>query len=182
MQVSHSSRSGRAVARRAALDDVGDVNVGPLQAHRLDHLVQQLPGAADEGFALLVFVGAGAFADEHQLSARVADAEHDLLAPVLVQLAAGAVFAKFFADDAQRGGGIVWHSRPRLCRVWLEWIDLEGINYGTNFAVCRPVLHTRGRSRHIGFATIEIVNAEFAIVIDAGGEGALLVRGEVCGH
>ena len=41
-----------------------------LQADRFDDLGQQLAGAADERLALLVFVGAGRLADEHQVGVR----------------------------------------------------------------------------------------------------------------
>ena len=43
---------GRAVARRAALHDVGDVHLLALQAHGGDHVVEQLTGASDERQAL----------------------------------------------------------------------------------------------------------------------------------
>ena len=62
------------------LQDVGDVNVFALVAHRLNDLRQQLPRATDERFALRVFVGSRRFTDEHQLGARVADAEDDVVA------------------------------------------------------------------------------------------------------
>ena len=62
-----------------------------MQPDRLDHLRQQLAGAADERDALDVFVRAGRLADEHQIGVGVADAEHDLLPAERVQLAARAV-------------------------------------------------------------------------------------------
>ena len=55
-----------AVARRPALDDVGDVDLVARQADRLDDPGQQLPGAADERLALPVLVLARRLADEHQ--------------------------------------------------------------------------------------------------------------------
>ena len=95
---------GVAVAGRPALEDVGDVDVLPRVAHRLDDLGEQLAGAADERLALDVFVGARRLADEHQIGARVADAVDDLLPPLRVQLAADAV-AEVVADRDQRRGG-----------------------------------------------------------------------------
>ena len=86
-----------AVPRRPALDHVGDVDLVAREAHRLDHLRQQLPGAADERNPLDVLVRAGRLADEHQVRVRIPDAEHDLLAPERVQLAARAV-ADVLAD------------------------------------------------------------------------------------
>jgi len=82
---------GRAVARGTALDHVRDVDFLARQSHRFDHVVEQLTGSAHKGFALRIFVGAGAFADEHQLGFRIAYPEDDLLAALLVQLASGAV-------------------------------------------------------------------------------------------
>ncbi len=80
-----------AVLRRAALDDVRDVDVLAREVDRFDDLRQQLAGAADERDALHVLVGARRLADEHQVRVGIADAEHDLLAPERVQLAARAV-------------------------------------------------------------------------------------------
>src|SRR5262249_10196633 len=54
---------GLAISWRAALDDVADVDVSPLEAHSFDHLCQEFSGASDEGQALRVFIGAWAFAD-----------------------------------------------------------------------------------------------------------------------
>ncbi len=58
---------GQAIFRRAALDDVADVYVFALQAHRFDHLRQQFSGAADKGKALGIFVAARPFAYENQV-------------------------------------------------------------------------------------------------------------------
>ena len=49
----------RAVIRRAALQDVADVNVFALQPAGDDDVVQELTCPADERFALGVFVGPG---------------------------------------------------------------------------------------------------------------------------
>ena len=96
----------RAVSRRTALDDVRNVNILTPQAHGLDHVIEQLPGAAHEGLALLVFVCARSFTNEHQLSFRVADPEDDLFASLFVQTAARAV-AKILANQTQRLAGSV---------------------------------------------------------------------------
>jgi hypothetical protein len=50
-----------------------------------------LSGTADERLALHVFVGAGCFADKHQIRVGMAHAEHDLAAAERVELAARAV-------------------------------------------------------------------------------------------
>jgi len=67
-QVSHSSRSGWRLPG-TAFDDVRDVYIFALHAHRLDHIVEQTGRAADERLTLRVFIGAGAFAHKHQLGA-----------------------------------------------------------------------------------------------------------------
>ena len=61
----HLERLGVAVARRPALDDVGDVDVATVEPDRLEQRRQQAPGGADEGFALAVLVLAGRLADGH---------------------------------------------------------------------------------------------------------------------
>jgi len=92
------------VAGRAALDDVCDVDIFATQAHGLDHIVEKLPSAAYEGFALGIFIRARGFADEHKLGSRIAYAEDDLFAALLVQAAAGAI-AQVFANGEQ---GLGW--------------------------------------------------------------------------
>jgi hypothetical protein len=92
------------VLRRAALDDVRDVDVIPLQIDRFDDLGQKLPGPPDKWNPLQVFVGAWRFADEHQIGIRVADAEHDLLPAERMKLAARAVRPYLQLDDRQGVG------------------------------------------------------------------------------
>src|SRR5262249_38090524 len=70
-----------AVVGRAALDDVADVDRAARDPEPLlDHLREQLAGAADEGQALLVLGLARALADEQELGVRVAVAEDDVRA------------------------------------------------------------------------------------------------------
>src|SRR5205807_8581200 len=95
----------RSIARRAALDDIGDVDFFAAQAHGFDHIGQQLPGAADERLALFIFISARSFANEHQIGSGIAYAENNLLASLFVQAAAGAV-ADVFANLAKRNDGI----------------------------------------------------------------------------
>src|SRR4051812_19251906 len=76
-----------AIARWTALQHVRDIHIVARQPHRLDHLRQQLTGAADKRYALLVFVRARGLADEHHVSVRIADTEDNLLAPERMQLA-----------------------------------------------------------------------------------------------
>ncbi len=76
---------GVAVARRTALEHIGDVNralgvVGAaVQTDGLQHGVEQLPRGADKGLALAVFFGAGRLADDHPTGLRGAAAEYGLV-------------------------------------------------------------------------------------------------------
>ena len=148
---------GVAVARRPALDDVGDVDVLAPQADGLDDLRQQLPGAADERLALDVFVGARRLAHEHQVGVRVADAEHDLLAPERVQLAAGAVGADVVADG-RRARRLTGRSRA-AARRGSRWAP--GSDHAA--AVGLQVGRSRARrARATAASAAEPVDAELA--------------------
>src|SRR6185503_12207161 len=74
----HFVRLGIAVARRSALDHVGDVHVLTSETDGFDDFRQQLPRPTDEWFALDIFVRAWRLADKHQFRVRVADAKDDL--------------------------------------------------------------------------------------------------------
>ncbi len=56
-----------AVVGGATLDDVADVHLAPREVDGRQQLFQELPCRADKGTALLVFMKAGGFADEHDL-------------------------------------------------------------------------------------------------------------------
>src|SRR5207249_1494665 len=71
-----------AVVRRAALEDVRDVDLGAPRADRRQQLVQELARRSHERASLLVFVVARSFADEHYLGGRGALAR-DRLRPCL---------------------------------------------------------------------------------------------------
>ena len=72
---------GRAVAGRAALHHVGDVDLAAaLAADRGEHAVQQLARLAHEGVALLVLLGARTLAHEEPRRRFGTDPEHGLLA------------------------------------------------------------------------------------------------------
>ena len=58
-------RRRRAVAGRAPIDGVGDVDMLLGEPDRRQHAVEQLPGAPDEGLAAEVFVAARRLADQH---------------------------------------------------------------------------------------------------------------------
>ena len=144
---------GRAVARRAALHDVGDVHLLALQSHGGDHVVEQLAGAPDERQPLLVFVSARAFADEHQLGMWIASAEDDLLAPQLRQLATLAVGTDVVGDDLQKRGAILGRGSRRFDR--LNCNDNVGIIGWHRVSALR------------NFAAIERTDAQFAIEVEA---------------
>src|ERR1051325_6085138 len=59
-------QSGLAIARRAAAINIANDHVLTLHAHRLDHLSEQLSGAADKRFALRIPAGARRLTDKHQ--------------------------------------------------------------------------------------------------------------------
>ena len=65
-------RRRRAIARRAPIDRVGDVDVVLGKPDRRQHAVEQLSGAADEGLALQVLVAARSLSDQHDAGRRAA--------------------------------------------------------------------------------------------------------------
>src|SRR5439155_14057354 len=69
-----------AVTRRATFQDVRHIDVRAGQADSRQQLVEQLAGRADEGNTLLVLVEARRLADEHEIGALIARAEHHLRA------------------------------------------------------------------------------------------------------
>src|SRR5205085_3549452 len=92
------------------LDDVGDVDLAPIDARVVERLVEKLPGRPDERLALQVLLVAGLLADEDDVRLRGALAE-DGLCPGLVERAGGAA-RRGFAElrqarplrDERRGG------------------------------------------------------------------------------
>ncbi len=98
-QVETSSSSGLRLSGGTALHDVTDVHVLPLQSHRLNHLGQQLPRAADKRNSLLVFIRAGSFANKNQPGLGISVSKHNLVS-AFMEFAAGA-FADVFANLQQ---------------------------------------------------------------------------------
>ena len=99
----HLVGRGDAVAGGAALDDVADEDLLAGVAHGGDHLGEELSGAADEGEALFVFIGAGAFADEHDVGVDGALSGHGVLAGG--GEGAGVAGGDFGRDGCKAGGG-----------------------------------------------------------------------------
>ena len=98
-------RARVAVVGRPALEHVGDVDLLAGEADGRQQLLKQLAGLAYEGLALLVLVVAGRFADEHEVGAGVAVAEHGPGAR-LVQHAARAAL-HLFAQGLEGGDDVV---------------------------------------------------------------------------
>ena len=71
-------RLGVAVARRTALEHVGDVDVRPREPDRSEQRLEHLAGLADEGRALAVLVIPGGLAHEHQIGVGMARPDHHL--------------------------------------------------------------------------------------------------------
>ena len=101
-----------AVAGRAAFEDVRHKDVVPGNPDSGEQPVEQLPGLADEGDALLVLVEAGSLADEHQVGARVPGAE-DHLRPALSEPAARATGSRYciFLKRLRRRDGHCTHAK-----------------------------------------------------------------------
>ena len=102
-QASTSRCAGRLVQAALAaqlplevLHRVGDVEMLAIDAGRLERPVEELPGRADEGQALLVLLVARLLAHQHDARMRVARAEHRLggVRPQRAVLAGARVFAQ----------------------------------------------------------------------------------------
>ena len=74
----HLVELGRAVVRRAALENVGDVHPIPLHPDLHERLRQELTGPTDEGLALKILIAAGRLAHEHERRVQGAHSEHHL--------------------------------------------------------------------------------------------------------
>src|SRR5664279_901843 len=80
----------RAIPRRSALHDIADVNIFTLQAHHLNHLVQQLACPPHKRTSLLVLVSARTLPNEYEFRVRIPVSEHNRLTGGC-QLAAAAI-------------------------------------------------------------------------------------------
>ena len=80
------------VVRRAALDDVGDVDLRSVEIDHFEHIIEQLAGRPDKRQPLQVFLFAGAFADEHDARILGAVTEYEVM-PRLTETAAPALRA-----------------------------------------------------------------------------------------
>src|SRR3954454_19694774 len=107
-----------AIARRAALEDIRDVDVGARHPDPAEQPLEQLSRLADERDALLVLVEARRLADEHDVGARVAGAEDDLRPPLREAAPCAAcsgigvrlkLVETFDADGAHEGELYAWN-------------------------------------------------------------------------
>src|SRR5690606_13702114 len=128
-----------AVAGWPALDDIGNehrarrIGFAPRAADRLEHLVEQLAGAADERLAARIFVGTRPFADDHQRRMLVADAEYGVGARP-AQFAGRAILDhRPQAGPVTRDFDLPLHldtRRWRLCRGRGNRLSFGGYNTG----------------------------------------------------
>ena len=86
------------VPGRAALDDVGNIHLLPVQVNHFQHIVQQFSRRTHKGDALQVLLLTGAFPDQHDLRLRIAHAENQVVPgfPQRAAPAAGAVTLQAF--------------------------------------------------------------------------------------
>src|SRR5450759_1401409 len=108
----HLLRQRVAVARRPALDDVGDVDLVAVDPNRLQQLVEELAGLAHEGQPLLVLVLSRGLAHDHDPSLCVARARHRLR-PRAMEGAKGA-FLDLLVKDLKRFA----QARSSIRRSW----------------------------------------------------------------
>ena len=66
------------VARRSPRNDIGDVDLLPIESDRLQHTIQQLPRSSDKWVPNSIFIPSRRLADKHDPRARDAIREHQL--------------------------------------------------------------------------------------------------------
>ena len=168
-------RLGNPILRRSAFDDVRDVDLIAAQAHGVDHVVEQLAGAADERQALRVLIGARTFADEHQPRVRVAVAEDNGVA-ALVKRAARAR-AHVVANRLQGGGAIFGCGENARLNQSLRGLQgrLQSGRGGRGIFFCNSdwfIFTARG------IASVEIEDPQVAEVSNAPANGGFGFRRE----
>lgn len=112
------------VIRRPTLENIADVDVFPSQLTRLDNFCQELPGSADKGFALFVFICARSLTYEHNLCLGITDSENCLIACPGKFVAASAGCDFLGKNMKLRDPFLAIQSNPvwsRLCRRWSRW-------------------------------------------------------------
>ena len=82
---SHFGSFRRPVTRWPAFHGIGNVNpVATRDVERSQHVVEQLPGLPHEWFPLNILVGTRPFADKKPIRVQISDAEHGLLALLVI--------------------------------------------------------------------------------------------------
>src|SRR6185437_11616246 len=82
---------GVAIVRRAAFDDIRNVDLIAREACRSQEIVQEFPCRSHKRLAFLIFIEPWRFSHKHDTCVRIPDAKDDLAASQLGQLAALAV-------------------------------------------------------------------------------------------
>src|SRR5271157_1551249 len=75
---SYFLRLGIPVAGRTALEDIAYIDITPRESHSHDNFGQKLPGAADKGPPLDIFISSRRLADEYDLGLGVPLTEDDV--------------------------------------------------------------------------------------------------------
>ena len=66
------------IARRSPRNDIGDVDLLPIESDRVEHTIQQLPRSSDKWAPDSIFIPSGSLADKHDSRAWDAIREHQL--------------------------------------------------------------------------------------------------------
>lgn len=124
---------GIAIVRGPALDDIADIDLGPLDVHALfDDVGKELSRRADKGPSLLVFLEARSFADEHDHCFRFPFAEY-YIRPAFVKFASRTI-SDLFANGRQ-GHGLSCDVSPSPLILPLEGGGRQG-GGGPGFTRC----------------------------------------------
>ena len=107
-----------AVSGRAAFDDIADIAVVPPEVDDRQHVVEQLPGRADEWLAAQVLLLAGAFPDEDDGRGAWSDAEHDAVARGSKAAARAARAGRAQGIELIHGGPPCPDGLPDGARAW----------------------------------------------------------------
>ena len=106
---------GIAVSGRAPGQDVGDVDIPPIEADRRQHTVQKPPSRADEGHALAILLRARRLADEHQRRLRRAVGENEIGRRLLQRAAVECLESRPQRQKIACRGGDLLRARRRGC-------------------------------------------------------------------
>jgi hypothetical protein len=114
-------RSGVAIARRATFQYVAYEDIASFEPAGCDYLVQQLPGPADKGTSLRIFVGARRFAHEHYAGIWIALSGHGVC-PLGAQVALAALTN--FVGDSFEFSSFLGNGHTILLILWFRRLVL----------------------------------------------------------